>query len=76
MLFLKDNIVGTVVLATALIWIPASLAIDVIDRKRREERRLFEDECTHALYTDGVVYRRGPYQHGRLNSDIRQVIHE
>ena len=76
LLFLKDNIVGTVVLATALIWIPASLAINFIDSKRREERRLFDEECTYASDASRVVYSRGPYQRGRLHSDVRQVIHE
>lgn len=41
LLFLKDNIVGTVVLVTALIWIPASCVIGYFDRKRRrgEDKR-------------------------------------
>ncbi|KAF2901050.1 hypothetical protein ILUMI_05106 [Ignelater luminosus] len=41
LLFLRDNIVGTVVLVTALIWIPASCVIGYVDRKRRrhEDRR-------------------------------------
>lgn len=41
LLFLRDNIVGTVVLVTALIWIPTSCVIGYVDRKRRrhEERR-------------------------------------
>ncbi|XP_018575504.1 ADAM 17-like protease isoform X2 [Anoplophora glabripennis] len=37
LLFLRDNIVGTVVLVTALLWIPASCAISYVDRKRRRE---------------------------------------
>lgn len=37
LLFLRDNIVGTVVLVTALIWIPAGCVINYIDRKRRHE---------------------------------------
>lgn len=41
LLFLRDNIVGTVVLVTALLWIPTSCIVGYIDRKRRkqEERR-------------------------------------
>lgn len=37
LLFLRDNIVGTVVLVTALLWIPASCVISYVDRKRRRE---------------------------------------
>ncbi|XP_050510827.1 ADAM 17-like protease isoform X3 [Diabrotica virgifera virgifera] len=37
LLFLRDNIVGTVVLVTALLWIPASCVISYFDRKRRRE---------------------------------------
>ncbi|CAH2001173.1 unnamed protein product [Acanthoscelides obtectus] len=37
LLFLRDNIVGTVVLVTALLWIPASCVIGYVDRKRRRE---------------------------------------
>lgn len=41
LLFLRDNIVGTIVLVTALLWIPTSCVISYVDRKRRkdEERR-------------------------------------
>lgn len=37
LLFLRDNIVGTVVLVTALLWIPAACVIGYVDRKRRRE---------------------------------------
>ncbi|KAL1492943.1 hypothetical protein ABEB36_011104 [Hypothenemus hampei] len=36
LLFLRDNIVGTVVLATAVIWIPASCIISFVDKRRRK----------------------------------------
>lgn len=36
-MFLRDNIVGTVVLITAFLWIPASCIIGYVDRKRRKE---------------------------------------
>lgn len=41
LLFLRDNIVGTIVLVTAVIWIPVSCIVNYVDRKRRheEERR-------------------------------------
>lgn len=39
--FLRDNIVGTVILLTALVWIPASCLISYFDKKRlrKEEKR-------------------------------------
>lgn len=36
-MFLRDNIVGTVVLITAVLWIPASCIIGYVDKKRRKE---------------------------------------
>lgn len=41
LLFLRDNVVGTVILVTAMIWIPASCVISYFDRRRlrREEKR-------------------------------------
>ncbi|XP_066152837.1 ADAM 17-like protease isoform X1 [Euwallacea fornicatus] len=37
LLFLRDNIVGTVVLITAVLWIPASCIIGYVDKKRRKQ---------------------------------------
>ncbi|XP_060873090.1 ADAM 17-like protease isoform X1 [Metopolophium dirhodum] len=45
--FLKDNIVGTVILVTGLIWVPASCIINWLDHKRAKEvreRRKWEDQ--------------------------------
>ncbi|XP_054265870.1 ADAM 17-like protease isoform X2 [Macrosteles quadrilineatus] len=41
LLFLRDNIVGTVILVTALVWIPASCLVSYFDRRRlhKEEKR-------------------------------------
>lgn len=36
-MFLRDNIVGTVVVVTAFLWIPASWIIGYVDRKRRKQ---------------------------------------
>ncbi|XP_021932803.1 ADAM 17-like protease isoform X2 [Zootermopsis nevadensis] len=38
LVFLKDNIVGTVILVTAVIWIPASCVVSYVDRKNRNEQ--------------------------------------
>jgi hypothetical protein len=40
--FLKDNIVGTVVVISLLFWIPISCLISYIDRKRAEKVKLPE----------------------------------
>ncbi|XP_050436279.1 ADAM 17-like protease isoform X2 [Adelges cooleyi] len=37
--FFKDNIVGTVILVTSLIWVPASCLINWLDHKRAKEAR-------------------------------------
>lgn len=43
LLFLRDNIVGTVILVTALVWLPASCVVTYIDRrKRRMEEKEFD----------------------------------
>ena len=43
LLFLRDNVVGTVILLTALFWIPASCLINYFDKKRlRKEEKLKE----------------------------------
>ncbi|XP_066992890.2 ADAM 17-like protease isoform X3 [Anabrus simplex] len=61
LLFLRDNIVGTVILVTALIWMPASCVVSYVDRRRRmkqEERsewrhsnEFFRDENLRIIYT-------------------------
>ncbi|KAF4521453.1 hypothetical protein B566_EDAN010610 [Ephemera danica] len=37
LLFLKDNLVGTVLIVTALLWLPASCLVSYVDRRRRLE---------------------------------------
>ncbi|KAF5295964.1 hypothetical protein FQA39_LY12736 [Lamprigera yunnana] len=41
LLFLRDNIVGSVVIVTALIWIPASCLVGYVDRKRRRNEEKY-----------------------------------
>lgn len=38
LVFLKDNIVGTVILVTAIIWIPASCLVSYVDRRRKNKK--------------------------------------
>ncbi|VEN34476.1 unnamed protein product [Callosobruchus maculatus] len=62
LLFLRDNIVGTVVLVTALLWIPASCVIGYVDRKRRRE----ESERWEWRNKSDLIHP---------SDDIRNVIH-
>ncbi|CAH0724941.1 unnamed protein product, partial [Brenthis ino] len=48
--FLRDNIVGVVVLVTAFVWIPASCVISYVDRRRqRQHQKYLEWERQHDL---------------------------
>uniref|UniRef100_A0A0A9XMC2 ADAM 17-like protease n=2 Tax=Lygus hesperus TaxID=30085 RepID=A0A0A9XMC2_LYGHE len=38
LLILRDNVVGAVIIVTALIWVPASCLINYLDKKRLEKR--------------------------------------
>lgn len=39
LVFLRDNIVGTVVIVTAVLWIPAAYFINRVDLERTEEEK-------------------------------------
>ncbi|PSN49544.1 ADAM 17-like protease [Blattella germanica] len=52
LVFLKDNIVGTVILVTAIIWIPASCVVSYVDRRRRNAQ-----EATARWKHSGEFYR-------------------
>lgn len=66
--FLKDNIVGTVILITGLIWVPASCIINWLDHKRvkeAHERRKWEDQVdfvqiSNDLRPKKVIYIKVP----------------
>ncbi|KAK3578104.1 hypothetical protein CHS0354_007814 [Potamilus streckersoni] len=53
--FMKSNIVGTVIVISLFLWIPASCVVSFIDRKReREEKqaRLWKSKSNRALFLD------------------------
>lgn len=59
--FLKDNIVGAVIISTALVWIPTSCVISYIDRRRVKEnekkwRWKNTDELIHPEERRQVIY--------------------
>lgn len=39
LVFLWDNIAGTVILMTAIIWIPASCVVSYVDRRRKTHKK-------------------------------------
>jgi disintegrin and metalloproteinase domain-containing protein 17 len=43
LVFLRDNIVGTVILVTAIIWIPASCVVSYVDRRRKNAQEASDD---------------------------------
>ncbi|XP_044593060.1 ADAM 17-like protease [Cotesia glomerata] len=59
--FLKDNIVGAVIICTAIIWIPASCVVSYIDSRRSKEN----DKKWRWKNTDQLIHP----------DDQRQVIH-
>ncbi|XP_068622820.1 ADAM 17-like protease [Battus philenor] len=65
--FLRDNIVGVVVLVTALVWIPASCVISYVDRRRqRQHQKYLEWEKQHDLVHPSsprkIIHTRLPKQ--------------
>lgn len=77
LLFLRDNVVGTVILLTALVWIPASFLISYFDKKRlrKEEKRkewnkredimyfpASSDTCGD-YYPRKIIHARIPHKH-------------
>lgn len=77
LLFLRDNVVGTVILLTALVWIPASFIISYFDKKRlrKEEKRkewnkredIMYFPATSDMQTDcyprKIIHARVPHRH-------------
>ncbi|XP_025837594.1 ADAM 17-like protease isoform X2 [Agrilus planipennis] len=72
LLFLRDNIVGTIVLVTALLWVPASCVIGYFDRKRRrEEEKRWEwknrTDLIHPSEPRRIIHIRVPRPRPTLN---------
>lgn len=68
-MFLRDNIVGTVIIISVIIWVPASCIFSYVDRRRQEEYRkyvrwYYSNELVH--YTDSV----------RIIDSKRRRVHE
>ncbi|XP_015522611.1 ADAM 17-like protease [Neodiprion pinetum] len=64
MRFLKDNIVGAVIICTAIVWIPASCVVSYVDRRRIKEaekkwRWKHTDELIHPEDQRRIVHTQG-----------------
>jgi disintegrin and metalloproteinase domain-containing protein 17 len=57
LVFLRDNIVGTVILVTAIIWIPASCVVSYVDRRRKNSQE------TNAEWKNSSEFYRGDSWH-------------
>lgn len=71
MRFLKDNIVGAVIIITTIIWIPASCVISYIDHRRVKEsekkwRWKHTDELIHPDEPRQVIYIGGQRQRAHV----------
>uniref|UniRef100_A0A2A4JRN8 ADAM 17-like protease n=1 Tax=Heliothis virescens TaxID=7102 RepID=A0A2A4JRN8_HELVI len=65
--FLRDNIVGVVVLVTAFIWIPASCVISYVDRRRQRQHQKYLDwerqhDLIHPSSPRKIIHTRLPKQ--------------
>ncbi|XP_045775593.1 ADAM 17-like protease [Maniola jurtina] len=64
--FLRDNIVGVVVLGTAFVWIPASCVISYVDRRRQRQQQKYaewerqRDTFVHPSSPRKIIYTRLP----------------
>lgn len=63
LLFLRDNIVGTVILVTAIIWIPVSCLISYIDRRKmREDEKYYNwisrEDLIHPSDSRRIIHTR------------------
>lgn len=66
--FLKDNVVGTVIVISLIFWVPISCLISWIDRKRAEEDAADwewkrTDELIHPNDKRRIIHMRVPKKH-------------
>jgi disintegrin and metalloproteinase domain-containing protein 17 len=57
LVFLRDNIVGTVILVTAIIWIPASCVVSYVDRRRKNAQEARDDWKNSSEFYRGDSWR-------------------
>ena len=69
LILIKDNIVGTVIIISVIIWIPASCIFAYVDRRRQEEYRRYD----HWYHSNELVH---PSDNVRVINSKRTRYHE
>ncbi|XP_050667857.1 ADAM 17-like protease isoform X2 [Leptidea sinapis] len=74
--FLRDNIVGVVVLATAFLWIPASCVISYVDRRRQRLHQKYAEwerhhDLVHPSSPRKIIHTRLPKQKPSIKTVIQ-----
>jgi len=70
LLILKDNVVGAVILVTAIFWIPASLVINYFDNRRlKEEDASYRADDSRVPEMRQVIEIKVPKSHRLLGQD-------
>ena len=78
--FLKDNVVGTVIVISLIFWIPISCLISWVDRKRAEEDAADwewkrTDELIHPHDKRRIIHMRVPKKHSLEPSTPEHLVH-
>lgn len=69
LMFLRDNIVGTVIIISVIIWVPASCIFSYVDRRRQEDYRKY----VRWYYSNELIH---PTDSVRIIDSKRTRIHE
>ncbi|KAK8738509.1 hypothetical protein OTU49_003911 [Cherax quadricarinatus] len=69
LMFLRDNIVGTVIIVSVIIWVPASCIFSYVDRRRQDEYRKY----VRWYYSNELVH---PTDSVRIIDSKRRRVHE
>lgn len=69
LMFLRDNIVGTVIIISVIIWVPASCIFSYVDRRRKDEYRKY----VRWYYSNELVH---PTDSVRIIDSKRRRVHE
>ena len=68
-MFLRDNIVGTVIIVSMIIWVPASCVFSYVDRRRQEDYKKYVEW----YYSNELVH---PGDKVRVIVSKRKRVHE
>ena len=81
LMFLRDNIVGTVIIISVIIWVPASCIFSYVDRRRKEEyhkyvRWYYSNELVHPTDLVRIIdsKRRRVHETGRVQESNSRIM--